>query len=947
MIELQLHGSSMLYNCPLGGTAKWKGGYTWTSVLELANDDIHFEKSENEYLVVDLSYTVSCDIAVLDNHTAYSVNTKNRESGVLNSCSGIISVKDAGLEAVKSYFDRYIEKIKAVYHRQQIILVRTSCPDYCMTTNFVRKYNCSGKTAFNERIQELEDYFIQCVNPVVVDTARFYYYDSRQKNYGAYTSYEKAFYDNTGEILEAIVKGSKQQLYNMPPYGHILDRYIKYYEIAYERNEQYYLIEKNTPFGVIVRAMNRDMVGRFKYPLIAIAKQNPKSLEEIVENYDFQFFPQLREFIVLVKNVVEDRYDCIGTELDAILGKQFGLELDVLVKTRQYYAENSYMLTSLINRNNTREFYLASKAAENQNYVQAADYIGEAVMKFDKKLPKYSSKKNVPETFLYALAYYSCYCTPICIDVWGTFGTSKIAFDTTGHYQVSTYISNLNCAEEAQQAQAIGRLQASDADWLLFDLYSVLSGSKRSEMSDSEIESSLDRLIRELQERYGDHILLHRLRLKTQYRTIDGKNIEFSDSEKLKEQRAELDRWQDYVLRKLQCQVIDFGNSYELHESSFVIMDGMNYEPAYFKHAHDVLCGILQKENKKLYLHDSYINAYVNQNLGDDLFIQMLLERYAASDFCMISRNRRVGQGFTGYQNLDLLVVNGLPPVKKCRTHITIGGSVFPEDALWGLKYVKRLRLQKKIQKSYVLGANFGPYDSPGFLEAYKKLFRKYKDVCFREKNSYQLFKDNKKIRVEPDILFGYPHIQTCAEQEQVLISVISLQNRPGLAQYAEAYTANMVRLCEDFVQNGIKVCLMSFCNNEGDKNAIVEIRQQLTQETLSQTDMYCYEGDTAEALGKIAESKYVVTARFHGAILGFIHKKTVYPIIYSDKTKHMLSDIGFEGNFCAISEAEKLTVEAVMANSAYKVDCSKLSEAADRQFLALDKVLKRSKKQA
>ena len=37
----------------------------------------------------------------------------------------------------------------------------------------------------------------------------------------------------------------------------------------------------------------------------------------------------------------------------------------------------------------------------------------------------------------------------------------------------------------------------------------------------------------------------------------------------------------------------------------------------------------------------------------------------------------------------------------------------------------------------------------------YKKIFKKAKDVCFREKHSKSLFKDLTNIRVAPDIVFG------------------------------------------------------------------------------------------------------------------------------------------------------------------------------------------------
>ena len=41
-----------------------------------------------------------------------------------------------------------------------------------------------------------------------------------------------------------------------------------------------------------------------------------------------------------------------------------------------------------------------------------------------------------------------------------------------------------------------------------------------------------------------------------------------------------------------------------------------------------------------------------------------------------------------------------------------------------------------------------------------------------------------------------------------------------------------------------------------------------------------------------MSSSVYIIAARFHGTILGLAAEKSVFPILYSDKTKYVLEDL-------------------------------------------------------
>ena len=148
-----------------------------------------------------------------------------------------------------------------------------------------------------------------------------------------------------------------------------------------------------------------------------------------------------------------------------------------------------------------------------------------------------------------------------------------------------------------------------------------------------------------------------------------------------------------------------------------------------------------------------YTRAYLTENLGDDLFIKILIDRYKKHQFYSISR------GFKNYTKGNLKVYSN--PIlfdiieefklekylsNKCDLAISIGGSMYMENE----KYIKDYSFGKN--KYYVLRSNFGPYKTQGYYNKVYDFFKNAEDVCFREEYSYNLFKDLPNVRYAKEI---------------------------------------------------------------------------------------------------------------------------------------------------------------------------------------------------
>src|SRR5690625_526654 len=123
------------------------------------------------------------------------------------------------------------------------------------------------------------------------------------------------------------------------------------------------------------------------------------------------------------------------------------------------------------------------------------------------------------------------------------------------------------------------------------------------------------------------------------------------------------------------------------------------------------------------------IYAYTNFNLGDDLFIRLLCERYPNINF-KIYAPKKYRETFRETRNLavipnDTLIsrvinftvtalkLNYYPSklvAKRCDAAVYIGGSIFMQQKNWEVMFKKKKNMKIKNKPYFVLGANFGPF---------------------------------------------------------------------------------------------------------------------------------------------------------------------------------------------------------------------------------------------
>lgn len=361
-----------------------------------------------------------------------------------------------------------------------------------------------------------------------------------------------------------------------------------------------------------------------------------------------------------------------------------------------------------------------------------------------------------------------------------------------------------------------------------------------------------------------------------------------------------------------------------------------------------------------------FLYAYDKQNLGDDLFIHTITKRYPDIQFYTWS-DRENQKTFQALPNLKVLdkdgalarALNWLRPSlvshyrawleNRCQAVVYIGGSIFMEYENWA-QILTWWEYEAKNRPFYIMGANFGPYKSEGYRNKLADIFRDAKDVCFRDRYSYEKFCEIPTVRCAPDILFSYPMPKVPAAAKQLFVSPIDCASRGegenSLSAYSEYYISTLSGLLKRYLCDGYRLVLASFCNAEGDDHAIAQLLSAMSvRQDDPRVKILSYDGTNVEKMTEaIAESEYVIATRFHAAILALAAGRPVFPIVYSDKTIHVLEDIGFQGNYADLRRMEPISYMFSRANldSPQIISINSLAEKAQGHFAKLDDFLLR-----
>lgn len=359
-----------------------------------------------------------------------------------------------------------------------------------------------------------------------------------------------------------------------------------------------------------------------------------------------------------------------------------------------------------------------------------------------------------------------------------------------------------------------------------------------------------------------------------------------------------------------------------------------------------------------------FVDIYLAFNLGDDLFLDILAKKYPDCQFTLNYVGSNYDAFITEYQNIkrrEYSILNKIGQRLKIVDYLNdyasiakehdallfIGGSIFREESYHQSLYESRMKLVSEFKKRnrsvFVLGANFGPYETQQFYDDYSAFYEQCDDVCFRDMFSYDLFKKLPQVRYAPDIVFQLKldQYKTVERKKRVGFSIIDVRHKQGLSSYYNAYIESTIKAIQLLVSKGYDCYLMSFCEREGDHQVIGNIMSQLTAGTKANVHCYEYKGNLQEAIHLIATFELFVAARFHANIIALILGIGVMPIIYSKKTSNMFKDINLDSILINMDEIHLQYDETTLNNSfENKTSLAVVSDHANHHFTKISQFI-------
>ena len=355
-----------------------------------------------------------------------------------------------------------------------------------------------------------------------------------------------------------------------------------------------------------------------------------------------------------------------------------------------------------------------------------------------------------------------------------------------------------------------------------------------------------------------------------------------------------------------------------------------------------------------------FVYFYNDSNIGDDLFLDLLVRRYPHFNFHIHDdkRSPTLNQSFHSYKNLFFAEVNLSNKTLKSEIYkydgvIVIGGSVFQDSSYMYYRghigrYLVFKQLIKTGKKVFVLGANLGPFNTAFGKVIFKATLKHVTNICVRDSYSFGLLQEwgiSKKC-VAPDIIFGYDfqHMLKPDNKKNALgISILNTKLNPDIKPI---YIRKMAELSNLYLSHSkdSTVRLFGFDGGrENDGEVIDEVMKLIKFSDRVVKMVYNKNTNIVSFLRLLIECRYIIACRFHSMVLAAKYGIPFYPIVYSEKTSNVLDDVGYDLGRIKYSKINDLNVvklfeDIVNINYSFSLSTS-ICDDSKKHFASLDLV--------
>lgn len=302
-----------------------------------------------------------------------------------------------------------------------------------------------------------------------------------------------------------------------------------------------------------------------------------------------------------------------------------------------------------------------------------------------------------------------------------------------------------------------------------------------------------------------------------------------------------------------------------------------------------------------------FLEAFVDTNFGDNLFVHTVVSRYPQHTFHMLPR-----KGYETSYQLLLEQENNIQLIspEKAETFITemnammvVGGDMFWEGTyLTWLKYVRAIKKEKG--PVIFMGMSLFPQYSFKTRFFLRLLFHQVDAIVVRETQSAEQAKKiapKAAVITATDMAFttDVTDIKKEAAEAGVLgISVrkkIPRDTKDAYAQYCACMAETAVSYLEEDDTHTIRFLALS--KGVFDDEAVAkEILALCPEKYRARMQMIPFKGNVTAYIQEMQKCEKLLCTRFHALVFAILLRKPFVPVIYEEKMRRLLNEIGYEG---------------------------------------------------
>lgn len=590
-------------------------GYVADDVSEPVRIDIekdymnYFRSCGAEYVAVDF-YTAATAVMYKRETELYTGSKRFLQSPFYTIRSGEFKrIKPPFKEQLwKARIKSYAEELLKVFPPERIILVRQRISDKTAFDGELRLTQC--RDVLNKRLAEMESYFIELVDPCVIDLARHYFGRNASPLH-----FEREYYNDASAAALKIIEGGRRCV-SEPDSGLWYDRVMRYYNSMTIGAKQGWLLDMRSAADMLIAYTNMDFAAKYRTWLMKLKACGESRLDMVRS-----FFADDRAAARLC-----DTADIIYAVLAGDISRPY-----------DFYAP--------VFRENMNIVKVIAKLLSAQLSGPVSDKSAELVMLL----------RNDPDM----LDAYFTGLPNRTVDIWGSDISKEIVnndmYVETGKYifmqnPVLSYEPLLNiklpqddssfggsgwrrrATEDAFARNGLFKLSKSNSRWLVVDFYDLIC--EMSEYKDCLFEvdeflrstefyksikdncepcylfekrdlnhcrDALMRFTQDISYRYGSNIILVRVDLKDRYIDTENRVESLPDDPKLEFKRRFLSVCEDMFIKFTDCYVIDIAKRYYASDSHHGGANHARYEAEFYRQAAEYISRIMSGYSKKLY----------------------------------------------------------------------------------------------------------------------------------------------------------------------------------------------------------------------------------------------------------------------------------------------------------------------------------------------------------